>query len=168
MSVFLAGAYLSIAAIVAIPWLHEEKISAGLNRDGLEKALNGILPTSAIALDEGVKQLLGSPDDPLAPIKEGLVLRTSGPGGTDSITFYLSRSLDDASEARRLAVEVLNRLPSEIAAKSAQMKQTALSAFDLETSTAMGSVERGYFIRDIQRAVSSDYQQLERSLNNRP
>jgi hypothetical protein len=163
-TVFLIGAYLSIAAIVAIPWLHEEKVSPGLSREGLEKILNGIMPT-AKPIPEPVKP--GSPqDDPLAPLSEYLSKREKPAGAFDMAAFSLNATIADGKDARIKAIARLQQMPFEISQRAAQMRQAAISAFELETATLMSNQERGYFMREIQRSVSSDYLKLEGALNN--
>jgi hypothetical protein len=57
-------------------------------------------------------------------------------------------------------------MPAQISKRAIQMKQAAMSAFDLETATLMSNQERGYFMREIQRSVSADFQKLEATQNN--
>ena len=163
--VFLLGAYLSIAAIVAIPWLHEEKVSPGLSRDGLEKILNGILPSTAAQLAEPLNSIAVPPDDPLASLSEYLAKRGNPTGTFDVASFSLNVAIADGKDARTKAIAKLKQMPADIAQRAGQMRQAAIGAFDLETATLMSNQERGYFMREIQRSVSSDYLKLEGALN---
>ena len=67
--VFLAGIYLSIAAIVAIPWLQEDKAPQNLTRERLEKALLTLVPK----VDEAEPAPVSAPPpDPLTQLDEAL------------------------------------------------------------------------------------------------
>jgi hypothetical protein len=164
-TVFLIGAYLSIAAIVAIPWLHEEKVSPGLSREGLEKILNGILPT-ATPLDAPLKDSSASQEDPLASLTDFLLKRPKPSEGFDATLYSLNVTIAEGRDARAKAVSRLQQMPFEISQRVAQMRQAALGAFDLETATLMSNQERGYFMREIQRSISSDYLRLEGARKN--
>jgi hypothetical protein len=78
----------------------------------------------------------------------------------------LNATIADGKDARIKAIARLQQMPFEISQRAAQMRQAAISAFELETATLMSNQERGYFMREIQRSVSSDYLKLEGALNN--
>lgn len=161
-SVFLIAAYLSIAAIVAIPWLHEEQIPQGLSRENLEKMLNNILPTSSTQLEERLHGMPALDDDPLTPLSEALTQLSSRE--TEGETFmlsFLSQDVADSKAARNKAISQCRQMPAEIMNRAAQIRMTALNSFDVETATLMSNMERSYFIREIQRTVSSDYSVIE-------
>jgi hypothetical protein len=163
--VFLTGAYLSIAAIVAIPWMHEEKPLSGLSREGLEKILDGIL-SSAVQPAAPANTVPVVPDDPFAPLSEYLANRAKTTNAFDPIAFQLNVTIANGKEARAKGVGRLQQMPAQISKRAAQMKQAAMSAFDLETATLMSNQERGYFMKEIQRSVSADLQKLEAAQSN--
>lgn len=164
-TVFLIGAYLSIAAIVAIPWLHEEKVSPGLSRDALEKILNGILPTAPTA-DESLKGTATLQADPLVQLADFLDKSPVPIQGADPMLLVLKGAIAESRAARTRAIARLQQMPFEISQRVTQMRQAAMSAFDLETATLMSNQERGYFMREIQRSISSDYLRLEGARKN--
>jgi hypothetical protein len=167
ITVFLFGAYLSIAAIVAIPWLHGETVAPALNRENLEKALAGILPATPAQLEERLRDLPVKDDSPLAPLSDDLSkMPKPPPGALAYVTMLLNATIADSENARANATAQVRRMPAEIASRVLQMRQTALRAYDLETASPMGSQERGYFVREIQRSVSSDFAEMESTLGN--
>lgn len=161
---FLLGTYLSIAAIVAIPWLHEEKVSPGLSRDSLEKMLNGILPSASTQLDDLLHRVSPTQEDPLAPLTKYVSERPVSADTYYPLSWMLNDAIADSKNVRSKAIEQLKQMPTEIMQRAAKMRQEAMSAFDLATATPMSSLERSYFIREIQSSVSSDYAELERTL----
>ena len=165
--VFLIGAYLSIAAIVAIPWLHEEKVSPGLSREALEKIIDGILPTATPVDSSLIGGALPNPqEDPLAKLSQFLESRPKPAQSFDGAAYSLALAINDGREARSKALSKYQRMPGDIAQRVGQMRQAAISAFELETATLMSNQERGYFMREIQRSISSDYLRLEAARNN--
>jgi hypothetical protein len=164
--VLLFGAYLSIAAIVAIPWLNEEKVSPGLGRDGLEKILNEILAAPAAQLAEPLKNAALSQEDPLAPLSAYLAKREKPANVLDVAGLTVNAAIADAKDARTAAIAQFKRMPAEIVERADRMRHTALSAFDVETATLMSNQERGYFMRQIRRSVTEDYGRLTGALQN--
>jgi hypothetical protein len=155
-AVFLIGAYLSIAAIVAIPWLHEEKVSPGLTQESLTKMLDSILPAPLPpeTQEQGAPE---APDDPLAPLSE--YAKTAGI--LPDIAPVLESTIRESRDVRARALLRLQQMPREINQRVNQMRQAALSAFELETATLMSNQERGYFMRQIQQSITADYRRLE-------
>jgi hypothetical protein len=165
-TVFLLGAYLSIAAIVAIPWLHEERVPPALNRESLEKTLTGILPTPA-QLEERLRSVPVANESPLAPLSAYLstLPKSAGVSAPYGMT-TLNAAIADTENIRANAIAQVRRMPAEIARKGLQMIQTALGAFDVETASPMSSQERGFFLKEIQRSISSDVGAMESTLSN--
>jgi len=166
-AVFLFGAYLSIAAIVAIPWLHEDRVAPALSRENLEKMLTGILPQSPEHLDEHLRNIPVVNVNPLAPLNDYLAKRSKSTSMSDIyLLSALQQAIADSEDARARAINQARSMPAEIVRRAAEMRRAALSAFDLETASPMSVQERGHFVREIQRSVSSDFGLLERTLRS--
>ncbi|WP_020656078.1 hypothetical protein [Massilia niastensis] len=159
-AVFLAGAYLSIAAIVAIPWLHEEKVSPGLTQESLVKILDRILP-AASTLEAAEKGETAARADPLAPLSAYLGDKTKAEQLAPETVTALESAIRDARDTRAYAHLRLQQLPGEIAQRVGQMRQAAMNAFELETATPMSNQERGFFMRQIEQTITNDYRRLE-------
>jgi hypothetical protein len=160
IAVFLLGAYLSIAAIVAIPWLHEEKVSPGLTQESLVKMLNSILPVATPG-DSLAQGDTAAREDPLAPLADYLKDETKTKRLAPETVTALQAVVRDSKTARAGAVLRLQQIPQEISRRVAQMRQAAMSAFELETATLMSNQERGSFMRQIQQTITEDYRRLD-------
>jgi hypothetical protein len=164
-SVLMIGSYLSIAAIVAIPWLQEEKAAPGLNQANLEKMLGGILPSTSAPLEERQRNLPSLNEDPLAQLSEFISKNSSPANGNEYMWLVLNQAIADSKESRNKAITEFRQMPAKIMQHTEKMRQSALSAFEMETATPMSTQERSYFVREIQRSVISDYSEMENTLN---
>lgn len=157
---FLAGAYFCVAAIVAIPWLQEDQASPAVTRESLENLLEQSLPQELL---QSQAQAGSSPagDDPLVGVR-GLL--DAGAETSPSLRLILSSAVERAAQFRAAALLREAQFPAEIASRQERIRKNALVAFQVETVGYMTSQERGYFMRDITRITSQQYEDLRQSL----
>lgn len=161
-AVFFVGIFLSMASIVAIPYLQEEKAPVNLTRENLEKALesfkskstdlDALLPASVLnedpvrALAAAAAAAASAPDTAASGTAPALAARDP----QVDILISLARARRDEARARAEA------LRSGIVAKQAQVINNALVAFDTEMRQQMSTQERFSFFRQLQSAAQRE------------
>jgi hypothetical protein len=176
--VFFAGIYLSIAAIVAIPWLEEDKNPQNLTRERLEKALLTLVPKSDdVDLNVVAKDAAGPPD-PLLQLDESLketlkrlndakdVKEPWAQQNASFITDEIGRAISTVRGARTALHERQTQLQENIRRRRSQIVNEALAAFDSETMSPMSVQERALFFRDIQRTAQRQASDMQGAMND--
>jgi hypothetical protein len=171
--IFLIGIYLSTAAIVAIPWLADDKGQQGFTRAELEKALGWLTPKAGAK--DPAPTLPPNPAEHLASIVQSLedvrkhaeAERASKqvPFSVGPITLdQLDSMAREAKRRRDSAAEYHNQLRDDFIDRRSQVAGEALAAFDAETAVPMNRQERAFFFHDIQRSTREQIHYMERAL----
>ncbi|MBT9465519.1 hypothetical protein [Hydrogenophaga sp.] len=169
--VFVAGGFLSITSIVAIPWLKEDKVPAGLTLESLQKALAG-QSLSAEELSQILPQDFAKMSSPFEALEAALLKSPSSQAATpgvsgasaaltkanaaveDPMSGYalevLARTKDSRARAIGRAVAQRDELPP----LQERVVKSALRAFETESTQPMSAQERLFFYRAIQRQVA--------------
>jgi len=165
---FVAGTYMSTAAIVAIPWMQADKGQTSFTSDRLEKALEPLKPKPTEA------------DPTPTPVSEDqfknietafLEARSrveSDPGfkqATVPPAFFLAdvgRIVSNAKQNWDNAVTYRNQLRDEAIQKRRDVVREALVLFEGGTAVPINSQERAQFFHDIQRLAHEQVQETQR------
>jgi hypothetical protein len=171
--VFLAGIYLSIAAIVAIPWLQEDKAPQNLTRERLEKALLTLVPK----VDEAEAAPVSAPPDPLVQLDAALQqfskrLETqSADADAEARARERAMMIEDIRQSvnyTRLGRDGIHdrwrQLREQVRQRRGQVVNEALNAFEAEMLSPMSAQERAFFFRDIQRSVQNQVADMQRAV----
>ena len=170
--VFLAGIYLSTAAIVAIPWLEEDGGQQTFTRERLEKALEPLVPKGGeerglvSASDpaehfKSIEQMLSEAQARAAQERGGKPLGLSAPA--DSMA-DLRRVAFEAKRARDRAAELRGQMLEDFLLRRGQVAGEALAAFDALTVVPMNSQERAFYYHGVQRSARQHIDDLQRGL----
>lgn len=156
-SVLLVSSFLSVASIVAIPWLKDDKVPAGLNREDLQVALEG-LGRRADDLDALLPGDLGARVSPFAVLDATPpVAPEAGASGAapnpDPMAGYGRQLLARTQETRQHALQRAARMREELPQQQERIVKRALQAFATESTQPMSAQERLFFFRAIQRQV---------------
>lgn len=181
-AVFVVGGFLSIASIVAIPWLKEDnKVPAGLTLENLQKALEGAgsgaaelnkllpqdfaksLPSPFEALDVALPKpaaVSASAPTANAPASQPAASSSAQPAAppsvqpADPLAGYALQMIARTKEARSKALQRAVDQREELLPLQERLVKGALRAFETESAQPMSSQERLFFYRAIQRQVS--------------
>jgi hypothetical protein len=173
--VFFAGIYLSIAAIVAIPWLQEDKAPQSLTREKLEKALQTLVPKTDDTYVAAVTAQTPQPLDPLAQLEETLnqTIKRLDETKDVKLSWNQTRIIEDARQTisfvktgRTELQERQKQLRNDIRQRQSQIVNEALNAFDSEMLSPMSTQERALFFRDIQRSTQYQVAEMQRALSD--
>jgi len=163
-AVFFVGIYLSIAAIVAIPWLNEEKVPQNITREQLQKALQPFIPQATAAADTKPAAL----PDPFQTVSDIIDERTKkGEELPEQVWMQLRdvrSSVEFAKRKREFALAQARTLRDEVARRNGEIVNEALAAFDAEMLSPMSGQERVVFFRDILRSVQSQVSNMRLAL----
>lgn len=174
--VFFIGIYLSIAAIVAIPWLSEDKAPQTMTRERLEKALEAVTPPA----EEAGSGASAEPPDPFLQLEETL-RKISGPSDTPPPTDNTAATSQDRTVTSNLVEEIRqgmnyarmarqnlhdrwHQLRDQIRQRQGQVVREALNAYETEMLLPMSAQERAFFYRDIVRSVQNQVADMQGSL----
>ena len=152
-TVFLIGGFLSIASIVAIPWLKDDKAPVGLGVDNLQKALEGLAAQPA-DLQNLLPTEFGQRTSPFAPL-DTLLAAAAGPAASAPAVEQAAQIVKTNLDARTRALQRAAELRDGVRPQQDRSIQAALRAFEAESSQPMSSQERLFFFREIQRQVGS-------------
>jgi hypothetical protein len=152
-TVFLIGGFLSIASIVAIPWLKDDKAPVGLGVDNLQKALEGLAAQPA-DLQNLLPTEFGQRTSPFAPL-DSLLATSAGAAASAPTVEQAGQIVKANMDARTRALQRAAELREGVRPQQDRSIQAALRAFEAESSQPMSSQERLFFFREIQRQVGS-------------
>ena len=166
-TVFGIGVYLSIAAIVAIPWLIEDRAVQGPTRDTLQKALEYRMMKPEVFESE-FPATLGDKNPLEAVEKKVASLESSASSDRkDSAAILLAAALDEARMAlsqiatsRGQLLDDWKQVRRNVFDDQRRVVSGALSAFETEIQSGMSGQERVAFYRDVQRTASAQIDQL--------
>lgn len=161
--VFVLGGFLSIASIVAIPWLKEDKVPAGLTQENLQKALQG-LATPAADLDKLLPQDFAKQASPFEALDNALPKDDAK--SDDPLAGYARQVLARTKGARASALQRAADQRDELLPQQARVVESALRAFQTESTQPMSAQERLFFYRAIQRQVADAVAQQLQGLSD--
>jgi hypothetical protein len=166
--VFCIGIFLSMASIVAIPYLQEEKAPVTLTRENLEKALESF-KTKPADLEAALPASILN-DDPVRALAAAAAASApeaaaSAPPGWRAQGSQVDLLIDLVRARREEAKARAEGLRSSIAAKQSQVVNSALVAFDTEMRQQMSTQERFTFYRQLQGAAQRELSDLLLSLD---
>lgn len=188
--VFLGGIFLSIAAIVAIPTLHDEKLPENLMPAKLEAALNAILqpptarPAAELSTTEKRKDAFASMLEALntATSKAAKMIPVAATPGMPKDVFYdIQRSNRDAvlsqfqaardqatnaQYSRAWAIEQRDNLRAQIAAERGQIVKIAITAYEAGLLGPLTNTQRGGYFGEIRRSVQFYLNEWQRALQS--
>ena len=169
-TVFAMGAYLSIAAIVAIPWLQEDKLPQNLTLENLQHILRGGIQKQE-NFDKDFPANLGETEDPLNPLVKALELIHPDPkdglrpeGSFDLKVVRLA--VEESRANRKAGLELWKQFRDNVRQKQDKIVSDALTTFETEILSPMSTQERVLFFRDIQRAVLSNLSEMQMALQD--
>lgn len=176
--VFLAGVFLSVASIVAIPYLQEEKVPADLTRENLGKSLEFHKVKPEVLAELVTDALLKA--DPLGkPAAAGGAASSASaapstppsmpapapaPGVAEALS-PLEAVLARVREQREAAVVRAMALRNGLPARQAQVIESVLSAFETEMRQQMSAQERFTFYRELQGIARRELGEQMRAVN---
>lgn len=172
--VLLAGAYLSIAAIVTAPWLTESVAPEGLSAEQLQERLEGAAPEQQFDRDFPPAPL--PEQDPLVALEVELKrLRDEIDGAAAaaptlpaedwrSYLDLLQRQIDDLRRMRRDALDRWGALRAGVLADQNRLKDQALGDFRIETTSPMTTPERASYFSAVDTWYRDNLGALHRRL----
>jgi len=146
-AVFAFGAYLSIAAIVAIPWFHEDKASENLTIQAFEKTLNDAFPSSVVSTKASAPATENM-DEMLKQAEQAL-------NDSPSMVSALQTFRKNWTEAN----EQLTKMPLLISDRTETAKKRAIAEFASYTES-MNNRERSFFINSAKDAILFQNKQI--------
>lgn len=188
-AVFVVGGFLSITSIVAIPWLKEDKVPAGLTLENLQKALAG-QSLSAEELNQILPQDFAKMSSPFEALEAALPKPPSSQAATpgasgasaalteanaavaaakaatveDPMSGYALELLARTKDSRARAIGRAITQRSELQPLQERIVKSALRAFETESTQPMSAQERLFFYRAIQRQVAETLLDRQQSL----
>jgi hypothetical protein len=175
---FLFSTYLSIAAIVAVPWLQEKELPVTLNKERLQQTLQGSLLPDA-DFDKRFQQNYRSNIDPFSKLAPLLNLtadsleRSVTPPSKLPVDFKNAwdnkiRQINDETEGLRKRrseiIEGWNQFRNDVRQYEQSLLSTALSNFETDMLSPMSTQERVYYFQEVDRWFRESLGALQRSL----
>jgi hypothetical protein len=165
--VFLVSAYLSIAAMVAIPWLKEGQGAADFSQEKRQQL------QEALGTEEKFKQSFGGDYavDPFAVLADSTLPQPQGGFANDTLTTHWENLLLETKQVRDNNIAqrqpILARWETfrqEVWSRKEKLMQAAVSGFESKKN-AMGIQEQDFYFREVYTWYRDNLDDLDRRLS---
>lgn len=166
---FLMSAYLSIAAMVAIPWLKESEAGAS-SSEVIQTQLQ-----EALGTEEKFKQSFGGnyTADPFSTLSDSALPRTNDElvNANDTLKTHWESLLQDTKKARDEDIAQRNQILAkwetfrqEVWSRKEKLLQAAVSGFESK-KRILGTQEQDFYFREVYAWYRSNLDELDRRLS---
>jgi hypothetical protein len=166
-AIFVVSAYLSIAAMVAIPWLKEGQAAADFSQEKRQQL------QEALGTEEKFKQSFGGDyaANPFAALADSALPQPQGSFANDTLKAHWENLLRNTKQARDN--NIAQRQPilakwetfrQEVWSRKEKLMQSAVSGFESKRST-MGTQEQDFYFSEIYKWYRENLGELDGRLS---